>query len=102
MKTLIKSALIIDPSSAHHGKRRDLMIQNGKVSDIAATISESAGKTISGKGLCVSPGWIDLKANFCDPGFEFKENIQSGLEAASRGGFKTVVVMPSTLPFSDS
>jgi len=43
-----------------------------------------------------------MRANFCDPGFEFKEDISSGLEAAKRGGFSTVVLMPSTNPVIDS
>lgn len=102
MKTLIKSALVVDPSSAHHGKRRDILIHNKKIVSIAASIDEASAKTITAKGLCVSPGWIDLKANFCDPGFEYKENLQSGVEAAERGGFKTVVLMPSTFPVTDS
>jgi dihydroorotase len=101
MKTLLKSALILDPASVLHGKRRDILIQNGKITELASDIDESNVKTIASKGLCVSPGWIDLKANFCEPGFEFKENLRSGIDAATRGGFKSVVLMPSTLPVVD-
>lgn len=102
MKILIKSALIVDSRSPLNGKKRDILIENGKITSIAANISEPKAKEITAKGLCVSSGWIDMRANFCDPGFEFKEDITSGIEAAKRGGFSTVVLMPSTNPVIDS
>lgn len=102
MKVLIKSAIILDPRSRHHGKKRDILIDGGKISSIASNINEPKATSITGKGLCVSPGWIDLRANFCDPGFEFKEDIFSGIRAAKRGGFTKVVLMPSTFPVIDS
>jgi len=102
MKILIKSALIVDSGSPLNGKKRDILIENGKIALIATSIIEPKAKEIVAKGLCVSSGWIDMRANFCDPGFEFKEDISSGLEAAKRGGFSTVVLMPSTNPVIDS
>jgi len=68
MKTLIKSALIIDPTSTHNGKKRDILIDKGMIVKIAASISDTKAEVISGKNLCASPGWIDLRANFRDPG----------------------------------
>ena len=102
MKTIIKSALIIDPRSTHHGKKRDILIENNIITKIAAKIEEKKATIISEKNLCVSPGWIDLRANFREPGDEYKEDIASGLNAAKAGGFKTVLVMPSTNPPLDS
>ena len=69
---------------------------------MASKVVDAKAKVITGEGLCISPGWIDLKANFCDPGFEYKEDIESGMDAARRGGFKTVVLTTSTLPVIDS
>lgn len=77
-------------------------MDKGRIVSIAAKMEDAKAKVISGSGLCISPGWIDLKANFCDPGFEFKEDIESGLDAARKGGFKTVVLTISTLPVIDS
>ncbi|MFY7706749.1 MAG: dihydroorotase [Flavobacteriales bacterium] len=102
MKTLIKSALIIDPTSTHNGKKRDILIDKGIIIKIAASISDTKADIISGKNLCVSPGWIDLRANFRDPGDEHKEDLHSGLDAAEAGGFRFVVTMPSTNPVIDS
>jgi|688.fasta_scaffold20593_11 dihydroorotase len=101
MKTLIQSARIIDPGSPHHGKKRDLLISSGRIQKIGASIAESAGKVIKAKDLCVSKGWIDLSARFCDPGFEYKENLKSGASAASKGGFRYVTLMPGTHPVAD-
>lgn len=102
MKTLIKSVLIHDPQSSHHGKRKDILLEKDQITRIASGIDESKAKVIVGNGLIVTPGWIDLKANFCDPGIEYKEDLKSGLAAAHRGGFRTVVLMPSTSPVIDS
>lgn len=102
MKTLIKSAIIVDPRSALHMKKRDLLIEDGVIIKIAAKIDEKKAEIIDAKGLHVSTGWIDLRAQFRDPGEEFKEDIFSGLDAAKEGGFKAVVVMPSTTPAVDT
>src|SRR5690606_32013328 len=42
------------------------------------------------------------RADFCDPGFEHKETVQSGLNAAAAGGFTSVAVLPNTLPAIDN
>lgn len=102
MKVLLKSAVIVDSRSPLHGKKRDILIENGKITTIATSIAEPKAKEIAAKGLCVSPGWTDLRANFCDPGFEFKEDLNTGIQAAKRGGFTSVVIMPSTHPVIDS
>ncbi|MEP7259518.1 MAG: dihydroorotase, partial [Flavitalea sp.] len=57
---------------------------------------------ISSKGLHVSPGWVDIFASFADPGYEFKETLQSGSAAAAAGGFTDVFVVPNTKPVTDT
>jgi dihydroorotase len=98
MKTLIKSALILNKQSSHHGKKRDILIDKGVIEKISPNIVAPKTLEIKAKDLCVSSAWIDLRANFRDPGFEFKEDLASGIAAAAAGGFGTVVLMPSTLP----
>lgn len=102
MKLLIREAQIQDPESSFHGQIVDLLIENGQISKIQEKINELADETISAHGLMVSPGWFDLKADFCEPGFEHKETILSGVAAAERGGFTHVCVVPSTLPPVDN
>ena len=88
MNILIKSAKVIQPGSIHHGKTVDVLIENGTIANIAATIrTEKNVKVIEQKNLHISSGWMDMQANFCDPGFEYKEDLNSGIRAAAAGGF---------------
>lgn len=98
MSLLIKNATILDPDSSHNGKRLDLFIKKDKIVAIGRNLKEKAAKTLSGKSLYVSPGWVDVMADYCDPGFEHKESIESGLQAAAAGGFSDVFVVPNTKP----
>lgn len=103
MNILIKSAKIIDSNSPYNGKTVDLLIEKGIIQKIRSNIpSTEKHKEISLDGLHVSAGWLDMKANFCDPGHEYKEDLSSGLKAAALGGFTGVVSMPDTLPVTNS
>ncbi len=100
MNLLILSARIVDPNSPFNGKTKDILIENGKIVSIKDKIPArgKSYKTFRAPGLCISPGWFDMHANFRDPGHEYKEDIHSGLNAAAAGGFTGVALMPSTRP----
>ncbi len=101
MKFLIKSGKIADSSSSHFGKKVDILIVDGNIQSIEANIDDEDAKLIEGEDLHISQGWVDLKAHFCDPGEEHKETIESGLQAASFGGFTHVAILPTTHPVID-
>lgn len=101
MKILIKKATILDASSDFNGNVMDILIDDGMIIDIKSDINEDDAKELTGENLFVSQGWVDLKANFCDPGEEHKETIDSGLDAAAYGGYTHVSVLPSTQPVVD-
>ncbi len=98
MKVLIKRANIVSPSSPFHGTLQDILIENGIITDIGNELKSSADKTIEKDGLHVSSGWVDCFANFCDPGQEFKETLETGASAAAAGGFTQVMLVPNTSP----
>jgi dihydroorotase len=99
MQVLVKSATIVDPNSPHNGKVQDVLIENGIITDIKAKIPQGGiKKVVEANDLHLSPGWFDMQANFCDPGFEYKEDLDSGIKAAAAGGFTGVAVVPSTNP----
>ncbi len=99
MKLLIKSAKIIDPNSPHNGATKDILIDEGIIVKIASEIPKPPrADEFSCERLKVSPGWFDMRVNFRDPGFEHKEDLISGCNAAAAGGFTGVAVMPSTFP----
>jgi len=97
MDILVRQVRIIDPSSPFHQQQADILIQNGFISEIGS-IKASADKEISMEGLCVSTGWTDIFSSFCDPGFEYRETLESGAKAAAAGGYTDVMVLPNTQP----
>lgn len=102
MSLLIKKAVIIDSSSVHHLQTMDILIERGKITAISKNITGNYSSTIEGKTIHVSPGWIDLHAEFNDPGFEHKEDLYTGAEAAKNGGYTTVVVSANTQPVAET
>ena len=99
MNALIKSAKVIDSKSILNGKTIDILIEKGMISKIGKNLKNTKKvQEISFKDLHVSTGWFDMRANFCDPGHEYKEDLNSGLAAAAKGGFTGVMVMPDTNP----
>lgn len=102
MKVLITQARVNDPQSSFNGKSVDILINQGLISDIQSSITTSADLVISGQQLQISPGWMDVFANFGDPGMEYKETLETGAEAAAAGGFTDVMVIPNTQPVIDN
>ncbi len=102
MKLLIKNGRVIDPASGTN-ELRDVVIDKGKISSVEkkGSVSEDGFKIIDAKGCVVAPGFIDMHVHFREPGFEYKETIESGAESAAAGGFTTVAVMPNTNPVND-
>jgi dihydroorotase len=99
MNALIKSAKIVDNNSEFNGETVDILIEKGLISKIGLDLKNpNEIKEIHFNNLHVSAGWFDMRANFCDPGHEYKEDLNSGLKAAAKGGFTGVMVMPDSEP----
>lgn len=100
MHLLIKNTTVSQPNSPLNGKNQDILIENGKIKSIvAANTAQPDGATvIDGTGTYTSVGFMDMRAQFADPGFEQREDIQSGCKAAAAGGFTGVALLPSTQP----
>lgn len=102
MVILIQNARIIDPASPHHNTVKDILVQDGIIAQIGTAIDPSGvDEVIEGEDVMVSAGWVDLFATFGDPGFEHRESIRSGLNAAANGGFTKVVISPEAYPVVD-
>jgi dihydroorotase len=101
MAIVIQGGHILDPG--RFNGIGDLVIDNGKVAAIGRTVSLPAGATVvPATGRLVVPGFVDLHVHFREPGFEYKETIQSGASSAVAGGFTTVCCMPNTNPVNDN
>ena len=97
MKILLKQVFIADALSPHNGSVKDILITNGIIEKIGDDISE-ADETIQFENVLVSPGWVDIFSNFDDPGYEFKETLETGADAAAAGGYTQVFTLPNTNP----
>lgn len=95
---LIKNATIIDPDSKLNGKKRDLLIEKGKITQIKGNIPAGKATILEAKGACVSIGWLDLGVQVGDPGFEHRETLTSAAAAAMAGGFTAIACQPNSSP----
>ena len=98
MKTLIKNINLIN---ADGEKVCDILINNDIIEKIG-NISEDADKVIDGTGKIAFPGLCDIHCHLRDPGYTYKEDIESGSKSAAKGGFTRIVAMPNTKPVADS
>ncbi|MCF8054292.1 MAG: dihydroorotase [Deltaproteobacteria bacterium] len=106
MRMLLKNGRLVDPSQGIDDIR-DILIVDGKIAAIATRIdiSESnneALKVIDAQGLIIAPGFIDIHTHLREPGYEYKETIRTGTEAAVAGGFSAVACMANTQPVNDN
>jgi len=113
MSLLFKNARVVDPASGIDGSR-DVLVERGKIIAIEPMIPESKVKTseppdpsfmpggvINCQGKILLPGLIDMHCHLREPGFEYKETIESGAEAGAAGGYTSLVCMANTQPVND-
>lgn len=101
-KLLLEGGRIVDPSRGIVDEVGDLLIEDGAIAangESAAADAQTTVLDVSGK--IVAPGFVDMHVHLREPGFEYKETIQSGGEAAAAGGFTAVACMPNTDPVND-
>ncbi len=103
MKILIKNGRLIDPAT-DRDEKVDIVIDDGRVAQIDREIPKPGddAQVIDAAGLVIAPGLIDMHAHLREPGYEYKETIRTGTQAAVRGGFTTVVCMANTDPVNDN
>jgi dihydroorotase len=101
---VIKNALLIDPANNSEGDF-DILIEKDKISAVEKPGSFQkleVESVIDAKGKWIVPGFFDMHVHLREPGFEWKETIQSGTQAALLGGFTSVCCMPNTKPVNDN
>jgi dihydroorotase len=109
VKILIEKGHIIDPSQGIDSIG-DVLIEDGKIVEIRMDGNGETEKRrnrdtrriIDAKEMFVIPGLIDMHVHLREPGYEHKETIKTGTDAAIRGGFTTVCCMPNTYPINDN
>ena len=106
MTVIIKNGRVIDPSN-NLNEPKDLLINKGKIHSLGSPgkLNIANGEQVSiidAKNCVVCPGLLDMHVHFREPGFEYKETIESGCNSAAAGGFTSVAVMPNTKPVNDT
>ncbi len=98
MKLLIKNGIVVTPEGE---KKADLLVENGRIAAISPDIREKCD-VLNAEGKYLFPGIIDMHVHLREPGFEGKEDIESGCKAAVKGGVTQVCCMPNTNPVNDN
>ena len=80
-----------------------VLVENGRIAAIGTDlVKPENGREIDARGRILMPSMFDAHVHFREPGFEAKENIASGAQAAINGGVTGVVMMPNTSPALDN
>lgn len=101
MKILLKNGRVVDYASKTNEKI-DILIEDGVIVKLQKEILAKADNVIDCTGLVIIPGMIDMHCHLREPGFEYKETIETGSKSAVKGGFTTICPMPNTNPTPDS
>ena len=101
MTTIIRNGRVIDPTNKRD-EIADLFLEDGNVVASLSEIHDPKVEIIDATGLVVTPGLIDIHVHLREPGFGWKETIETGAKAAAAGGFTTLVCMPNTSPAADN
>ncbi|HEV2281644.1 MAG TPA: dihydroorotase [bacterium] len=97
---IVKNGTIVSPAASRRGH---LVIKDGKVLEILVRDDlPAAGRTVDATGLHVLPGLIDPHVHFRVPGLDYKEDFNTGSQAAAAGGITTIIDMPNTNPLTSS
>jgi dihydroorotase len=100
MRTLIKNGTVFYKSQL---SRLDILInEQGLVQEVDTGIDEINTNIINARGMTIIPGLIDVHVHLREPGFEYKETIKTGTQAAAAGGFTTICCMPNLNPVTDN
>ena len=101
MSILLKNGHVVDYKN-NIDDIYDIIIKDEKIDKIAKGIVESVDREIDCTGLYIIPGMIDMHCHLREPGYEYKETIESGSKSAVAGGFTTICPMPNTKPTPDN
>ena len=80
----------------------DVEVRGGIVSRVEPAVVPNSGVPVFNYSGIVVPGLVDVHVHLREPGFSFKETMETGTAAAARGGYTAVCAMPNLNPVPDS
>lgn len=102
MNILLQQVSIADPNSPHDGNKKDILITDGIIKAIDDNLSSGFTQVVNIENVIVTPGWVDIFSHACDPGYEFRETLETCTDAAAAGGFTQIFTLPDTSPVVDN
>jgi len=102
MNILLQQVSIADSNSPYNGQRKDILVADGVITKMDDNITDESAQIFAPGNKVVSPGWVDIFSYACDPGYEYRETIETCAAAAAAGGFTQVFTLPDTDPFVDN
>ena len=98
-----RMALYIKNARTAGGEPLELILENGKILASGPRLVPPPGcETLDARGMTAAAGVLDMHVHLREPGFEYKEDIESGGRAAAAGGVTAVACMPNTKPVTDT
>ena len=101
MALLLKNAHVVDPSADLDGVM-DVLVDGEKIAQVGEGLAADGAEVLDLSGKYLVPGLVDMHVHLREPGYEHKEDIESGTRAAAKGGFTAVCAMPNTDPVTDN
>lgn len=102
MSFLLRGAHVVDPQAGLDGVC-DVLIDGSTIAQVGESLEAPEGcEVLDCSGKYLLPGLVDMHVHFRDPGYEYKETIETGSRAAVHGGFTDVATMPNTKPVTDT
>ena len=101
---LFQNGSVVNPET-NTVKKEDILIDGERIVAIGTNLIDNITEPVERidcSNRLIGPGLVDVHVHFRDPGFTYKEDIESGSMAAKRGGYTSVVLMANTKPAVDN
>lgn len=102
MHYLLKNIIVLDASSNFYQKQVDVLLKNGKIENIDFCIDDKQAEALDFSGCFLAQGFCDLYVNTNDPGFEYRDDINTIAQSALAGGFTTICATPNNFPITQT
>lgn len=98
---LVRGGQVLDPAADGDARQADVLVSDGRIRAVGTDLEADGADVLDAADLIVAPGFVDLHAHLCEPGWEHRETIRTGALAAAAGGYTAVCAMPDTDPVVD-
>lgn len=100
VKYLLSGAMVYTTNGI---QKTDILVGNGRIISISPMIPVDSDSTVVDLKDCyLFPGFVDVHVHLREPGFSYKETVETGTTAAARGGYTTICAMPNLKPAPDN